>query len=183
VPHNHCVCCCLRLTSVQWHGLVKIVLGWLEQDYQCLQANQPKKSLLKIWQKTWPTFYKFHICFFLSALRGVTTGVKECPIPQALNHYGGAKSLWGRRIAWGEPKSPNNVTSTFNYKRLCNDFDTGWKDLRKTLSSALSVLRRMANDVVNPAWKMFKSPWWKKEKLVFWQNTRHLCHFIMIIFS
>jgi len=33
VPHDHCACCCLRRTSVQWHGNVKIVFGWQEYIY------------------------------------------------------------------------------------------------------------------------------------------------------
>jgi len=46
-------------------------------------------------------------------IRGVTKGGKGSATHRAPNHYGGAKSLWGRRMTAGGAESPNNVTSTF----------------------------------------------------------------------
>jgi len=33
VPRDHCICCCLRRNSVQWHGIVEIADGWREQEF------------------------------------------------------------------------------------------------------------------------------------------------------
>jgi len=68
--HDHCVCCCLRRKSIQWHGIIEILRGWREQDYQLPSANQSKSPQLRYLTKIWPTlFYKNHICFFLSVLK------------------------------------------------------------------------------------------------------------------
>jgi len=45
--HDHCVCCCLRRKSVKLHGIIEILLGWREQDYQLPLAKQPKLPQLK----------------------------------------------------------------------------------------------------------------------------------------
>jgi len=45
--------------------------------------------------------------------QGRNEGGKRSAIPRAPSHYGGAKSLRGRRMAAEALENPNNVTSTF----------------------------------------------------------------------
>jgi len=55
--------------------MAEIVLGWQEQDYQFLQANQWEMSLLNISHNTWLTFlhfHKLHRCFSLTMLKQQT---------------------------------------------------------------------------------------------------------------
>jgi len=48
--------------------IVEIVLGWPEQDYQFLQANQPEMSWLNSWHNTWPMFLQVsHLIFLICA--------------------------------------------------------------------------------------------------------------------
>jgi len=54
-PTNNALVAAFDEKVVQLHGIVEIVFGWQEQDYQFLQANQPEMSWLNSWHNTWPT--------------------------------------------------------------------------------------------------------------------------------
>jgi len=52
------------------YGIVEILLGWREQDYELPLANQPKTPQLRYLTKHMVLgFCRNHMCFFLSVLK------------------------------------------------------------------------------------------------------------------
>ena len=90
-----------------------------------------------------------------ASTRDVTMSEQGDPIHRALNHYGGAK--WLR----GEPKSPNNVTSTFfNRVHLLP------KDLRFEQGGArLAFLHRTPQASTTLLFKNTAIDWWCEKLL------------------
>jgi len=83
--HDHCVCCCLRRKSVKLHGIIDILLGWWEQDYQLPPSNQPKSQQVRL---TKCMAYVNHICFFYLCSKNKKTNTLHL-----YSMFGGIKTL------------------------------------------------------------------------------------------